>query len=132
MSKEMEGTVRDLYKLRAAYASAGDMVKTLKEAGLDATPTKELQADLGDTTVYIDIPCIVCKKGYPVAVRVDEDGWPSAVLCEACNAKIEAEIAVAGSVTKAKRKRRTKAEMEAARQAKAAEKAARQQAESGG
>jgi hypothetical protein len=119
MTKQVEGTIVDLYRMRAAFAAGKNAVNALESAGLDSTQSRELYNDLGTTQISIPVPCIVCKKGFPVAVFVADEGWPQAVLCEDCNAKIMEDVAKLPPLEgeRPRRRRRTKAEIEAARAA---------------
>ena len=99
MPEEIEGTVRDLYRLR--------------QAGMDTTTLAVTYEHLNETVVLVPVPCLICKKVYRQPAAVREDGLPYAVLCSDCDAKITAEGAAA--VDKPRRKRRTKAQIEADR-----------------
>lgn len=115
MAEEIEGTVRDLYRLRQARRSTIGTIQTLQTAGMDTTTLKVTYDHLVDTVVLIPVPCLVCRRNYRLPASVADDSLPFALVCAECDGKINVELQLAESKDRVRRRRRTKAEIEADR-----------------
>ena len=115
MDDEIEGTVRDLYRLRQARRSTTGTIQTLQSAGMDTTTLKVTYDHLMETVVLIPVPCLVCRRNYRLPANVADDALPFALVCAECDGKINVELQLAESKERVRRRRRTKAEIEADR-----------------
>ena len=115
MDDEIEGTVRDLYRLRQARRSTTGTIQTLQSAGMDTTTLKVTYDHLMETVVLIPVPCLVCRRNYRLPANVADDALPFALVCAECDGKINVELQLAESKDRVRRRRRTKAEIEADR-----------------
>jgi hypothetical protein len=93
----ISGTLGDLRKLRGAWHRAAIAAGTLSSVpGFEKTAAIILaEAErLGATTVYIQVPCIVCRQYFPEPFQVgsEKNEEPNCCLCGVCNALIDREI----------------------------------------
>src|SRR5215831_1147850 len=92
MPEEIEGTVRDLWKLRHARRSTQETMAHLQRANMDTTTLKVTYDHLMDTVVLIPVSCLVCRRNFPQPAPVADDSLPFAVLCADCNRKLTDEV----------------------------------------
>jgi hypothetical protein len=109
------GTVRDLYYKRQARRNITDTIAAMQRAGMDTTSLQVSLDSLMREEVFLAVPCLVCRRVFAQPANVADDALPYAVICEECDAKVMAQVE---AMDKPKRKRRTKAEMEADRLAR--------------
>lgn len=90
MSKTLRGTRDDLIAVRHKLSDLRHAQRLV-----DAHPgTQSISASiqraidkLTGATFIFEVPCVVCRTGYPVEIGVADGTLPSAVLCGPCDEK---------------------------------------------
>ncbi len=87
------GTVDDLRAVRAAWRKIDQGAQAMAVLGLPGTADAQRQAaGLGASAFFVPIPCLICTRMFPEAVRVDGDSEPSSCICGDCDELTEEQI----------------------------------------
>jgi hypothetical protein len=69
-----------------------EAIQAMGYAGLDTARLEAQYVELDAKVVLVDVPCIVCRRMYPVAVAVANNAMPQTGLCKDCDDRVQNEV----------------------------------------
>ncbi len=96
----MTGTIGDLRAARKRMRELRDAVAVISNAGYYNGVSPDVLEELGElerASFAVPLSCLLCRQATLVAVELDDpqNAEPNAVICDLCEAKVDAAVAAA-------------------------------------